>query len=181
MDYLEEQLAICCSKRQYFSEEDARALGRERATEANIELFVYHCPYCKTWHLTKRERPVYWNVSTDFVELDDYEDMLGDKLFWDRLQDMPIVEALEIAQTTLLKVKQVLSIVPPKRQHEPDAKRWLMLHRRLEAELVFRRRLHDTNAWRRAIKMLYGEEAYDRVVQLVMDEQGRIDPLNDFV
>lgn len=181
MDYLDQQLAICRSKRQYSTEDDARSLGREYAAIAELELFVYHCPYCKTWHLTKRQRPAYWNVDTEFVELDDYEDILGDRMFWDRLQDMPAVESLEILDETLLKVQQALGAVPAKLMNEPDARRFARLKKRLESERVFRRFRQDTNSWRKAIKALYGDEAYEKVKQWVMDEQGRADPKEDFV
>jgi hypothetical protein len=170
-DYIEEQLAKCRAKEQYASELDARTFGREHSSKRNVELYVYKCPYCTTWHLTSKARAEYWNVNAEFVELDDYEDILGDKLFWHRLQDMPLVEALDIVKKTLRKVKQTLSAVGPKLQNDPDVRRWIQLKNRLEEEQVFMRFLCDNNVWRRAVKMLYGEEGYEKVKQIVIAER----------
>jgi hypothetical protein len=47
----------CESKVRYTSEDVARAVGIERQNDSAVPLFIYECPLCRGWHLTKRARP----------------------------------------------------------------------------------------------------------------------------
>lgn len=47
-------VATCESKRRFPTEEQAeQAAETQMLTDMRLELKVYHCPHCHTWHLTR--------------------------------------------------------------------------------------------------------------------------------
>lgn len=47
-----------CGKVRYDSEREAKLVAEQQElifTNNNLQLKVYHCPYCGGWHLTKRQ------------------------------------------------------------------------------------------------------------------------------
>lgn len=43
----------CENKKAYATKAIAKQHGAEQMKRVDIELFVYKCPHCKAWHLTK--------------------------------------------------------------------------------------------------------------------------------
>ena len=44
---------MCESKNRYPDEYVARGVGQEMSMRKKIDLYVYQCPHCRGWHLTK--------------------------------------------------------------------------------------------------------------------------------
>ena len=48
------QVDSCRQKKRYSNQTEAeRAAEVQMLSNMNLELSVYHCPICQTWHLTK--------------------------------------------------------------------------------------------------------------------------------
>lgn len=48
-------VATCESKRRFPTEKQAeQAAEVQMLTDMRLELSVYHCPHCHTWHLTRQ-------------------------------------------------------------------------------------------------------------------------------
>lgn len=45
---------MCLSKRRYSSIDDVR----KNAVRTDHDLYVYECPYCNGYHLTKHSKPI---------------------------------------------------------------------------------------------------------------------------
>lgn len=61
----------CHAKRRYADEHAARAVGIECMAESTYPLYIYRCPCCKGWHLTKQEQPPYF--AADYLEKAGYK------------------------------------------------------------------------------------------------------------
>lgn len=172
--FLEEQIAKCQAKQKYATEIDARASGKERAKFEKNPLFVYLCPYCSSWHLTKRARySEYWNVNAEHISLDNYVDILGDPLFWARLQDMPFNEAEEHLKRKIAYVKEMRSFTDPREQHDYFPNRLNNLQKRMEMELHFITQKDNKRGWKTAVVELFGEEAWWKIIERIrMYERG---------
>lgn len=56
--------AKCVSKTRYVSKRIANIRAGQIRAKRGIALYVYHCPHCKDWRLTRRPQPD--NVLDDF-------------------------------------------------------------------------------------------------------------------
>ncbi len=62
-DYRDKVRRSCTDKIRHPSEATARRVAGQQSARRNVPMYVYHCPYCAGWHLT-RTKP----ASTDSGE-----------------------------------------------------------------------------------------------------------------
>ena len=46
----------CARKSRYKSEKFAKEIAKKRRAASGVQLRVYHCPMCQSFHLTKAQR-----------------------------------------------------------------------------------------------------------------------------
>ena len=44
----------CLRKRAWQAKDQAESAGRKTMAEGAPQLYVYHCPHCRFWHLTRK-------------------------------------------------------------------------------------------------------------------------------
>ena len=52
----EKMWRMCLRKKKYRSEYIANSVARQAKEKRGVTLYVYSCPICGYWHLTKKER-----------------------------------------------------------------------------------------------------------------------------
>lgn len=154
----------CLQKRRFEAEADARRVGRIRVQEIGFPLFVYRCAVCGGYHLTKRTLSEYWSVNYDLSVLDEYDQPIADPLFWDRLVDMEMHEAEYHLRRLQDYTKTHLDL---------QDENVIRFRRRAKIELVWLTQQTDGKHVRKAIKQLFGDDGYDKVIALL--QQSRVD------
>jgi hypothetical protein len=66
-----QRAAQCTGKQRYADEATARAIGMSRHAASGTALWVYACPQCRGWHLTRCDNGPAANVMADPAGLAD--------------------------------------------------------------------------------------------------------------
>lgn len=101
-------LHVPCNTVEFFPDElSARDAGFTIVEEQNRDVWVYPCGQCQGWHLTEKKRAHHWHAETSYEDLDDYADLLQTTHFWNRLVDMPVLEAEALLRETNYRISQI--------------------------------------------------------------------------
>lgn len=109
--------------------------------------------------------------------------MNDDDLFWDRIEEMPLIEAEQ--ELVLRREKNNLTIAMLKREQEtawPQKEKdkigvemfqVMAQMTKINERLKYIRKLQDTIRWKNAVKALYGQEAVEQC--LIWIEQNQLE------
>lgn len=148
----------CTIRNRYDTEFMARMAGRRRFEDGAGDLWVYPCGYCGGWHLTSTPRVPHWHVNARTPALQAYGEITGDGLFWERLSEMPFVEAEQLLRLTRANVLATIKACEGENVGILQA-----FISRLNDEIHLLSQSEDKKRIWRAIEMLFGPDAVPAV------------------
>ena len=161
-------LTQCAQKVPYGDEATARIVGRGASSTRRVPLWVYNCPYCTSWHLTKQEGTREANVFAPMSTLQDFMPVANDESLWETLSGMPVLEAVRLLRSVSRRISGESLRASKSRQIT-----LLALRRQVEDELYVKSRCLTRKQWVDSIQALFGQDGSDRFREAIEERSSR--------